>query len=62
MEITKEEYQESRTGTGEKVKKKKSQVQIAVESCQKRRRLVQKLLFSLFRGAALLNGLALLVT
>ncbi|QTA83581.1 ABC transporter domain-containing protein [Desulfonema limicola] len=38
---------------------KKTEIQKAVESSQTRRKIVQQVLFIMFRGAALINGLAL---
>lgn len=63
MEITKEEYTEGqRTGeTAIPRKGEKSEIQRAVEAMQRRRKMIQSILFTFFRAAALINGLALFI-
>lgn len=63
MDITKDEYMENTLIARYKPADtaKKTEIQKIVESCQTRRRIIQKILFIMFRGAALINGLALAV-
>ena len=63
MDITKDEYVETLRGLDQPARqpRKRSVIQEAVEARHHRRKRIEKLLFAGFRGAALVNGLALAV-
>lgn len=63
MDITKDEYVETPRGLEQPARqpRKRSVIQEAVEARHHRRKRIEKLLFAGFRGAALINGLALAV-
>jgi len=67
MDITKNEYimdeiavDDDRTEEPDKVKTE-TEIQKAVRTLQRKRRMKQTILFTLFRGAAFINGVALLI-
>ncbi len=62
MDITKDQYSEEHQSAGKPVKPKNiSVIQKAVEARHRRRKLVEQVLFTTFRGAAVINGLALFI-